>query len=153
MEIRGAVRTLPARAVLALTIYGEARGEPVEGQVAVGWVIKNRAAKRMQTIQEVCLAPAQFSCWWGDDVNALRVRDRARRVLLGEVPADARWLAILQVAHQVLVGAIADPTAGSDHYLTTALYESDPPAWAKTMPVVAVIGRHTFLRDNGLRRA
>jgi hypothetical protein len=37
-EVRAAVKQLPARTVLGLTLWGEARGEPVEGQVAVAWV-------------------------------------------------------------------------------------------------------------------
>jgi N-acetylmuramoyl-L-alanine amidase len=152
-EIRTAVRTLPDRTILGLTVWGEARGEPPMGQIAVAWVIKNRAIQRRQSIAHVCLARSQFSCWWGDDANATAVRERAYRMLTGEVIADAGWLRTLQMAHQVLVGAVADPTQGSDHYLTTALYQ-DPhrPAWASTMPVQCIIGRHTFLRESGLSR-
>lgn len=153
-ELRKAVSQLPDRTVLGLTVYGEARGEPIEGRIAVAWVIKNRAAHRQQSIQKVCLAQWQFSCWWGFDANALAVRDRAFRVLTGEVVADAAWLQTLTLAHQVLVGAVADPTGQADHYLTTALYH-DPhrPSWAADMPVTQVIGRHTFLRDDTVRRA
>lgn len=153
-ELREAVRHLPARAVLSLTVWGEARGEPVEGQVAVAWVIKNRAAKRKQTIQKVCLAPWQFSCWWEDSANATMLAARAETMLSGHIMPEPRWLALLQRCHQVLVGAIPDPTGGADHYLTTTLYRGeDAPTWAGAMPVVATIGRHTFLKDTGERRA
>jgi spore germination cell wall hydrolase CwlJ-like protein len=148
------MRTLPARTVLALTIWGEARGEPRAGRIAVGWVIKNRAAARKQSISQVCLDKWQFSCWWGQDANAQALRLRAERLLVGDVIAEPRWLDTLQLAHQVLVGAVPDPTRGADHYLTTALYEDhDAPTWARAFPVVATIGRHTFLKDDGARRA
>lgn len=153
-DLRMAARTLPARTVMGLTVWGEARGEPIGGRIAVCWVIRNRAEHRNQTIQTVCLARWQFSCWWGNDANALAVRDRAFRVLTGEVIPDAAWLHTLQVAHQVLVGAVADPTGQADHYLTTALYDDAAcPTWAKTMPVAERIGRHIFLRDDTVRRA
>lgn len=153
-EIRAAVRCLPARTVLGLTVWGEARGEPVAGQVAVAWVIKNRAAARRQSVQKVCLAKWQFSCWWEDSANARQLLERAERVLTGELLPEPRWLHLLQLCHQVLVGATPDPTGGADHYLTTTLYRSeDAPTWAGVMPVVATIGRHTFLRDTGERRA
>ncbi len=153
-EVRAAVKQLPARTVLALTCWGEARGEPRDGQIAVCWVIKNRAAYRRQTIQEVCLAKAQFSCWWGEDANAQALRRRAQRVLAGDIVPDPSWLTLLTLAYQVLVGIIPDPTLGGDHYLTQTLYEGeDCPAWAKTMPVAVHIGAHVFLKDDGTRRA
>ena len=31
--------------IMALTVWAEARGEPVDGQRAVAWVLRNRAAK------------------------------------------------------------------------------------------------------------
>lgn len=153
-ELRAAVRTLPDRTILGLTVWGEARGEPVKGRIAVAWVIKNRAANRRQTIAQVCLQRWQFSCWWGSDANAEAVRNRAFRVLTGEVVADANWLETLQVAHQVLVGAVADPTEGADHYVTAALYEdAHRPAWVGIMRVTQRLGRHVFMSDDTARRA
>lgn len=153
-ELRAAAKTLPARTVLGLTVWGEARGEPVEGQVAVAWVIKNRAARRHQTVQYVCLDRWQFSCWWGQDANAQALRARTQRVLTGDIVTDPPWLKILQLAHQVLVGIVPDPTGGADHYLTTTLYQDeDAPTWSKVLPVTQTIGRHTFLKDDGSRRA
>ncbi len=153
-ELHAAVRELPARAVLGLTVWGEARGEPVEGQVAVAWVVKNRAARRRQTIQRVCLAPWQFSCWWENSPNAARLAARAETMLAGRIMPEPIWLALLQRCHQVLVGILPDPTGGADHYLTTTLYQGkDAPTWAAVLPVTTTIGRHTFLTDDGSRRA
>lgn len=56
---------------LARTLWGEARGEPIEGQVAVAWVIRNRAdgarfagqlLGREGAVAHVCLTLWQFSC-------------------------------------------------------------------------------------------
>jgi len=54
-----------------LTIMGEAASEPLEAQIAVAEVIRNRAALRGQTIEQVCLAPRQFS-FWNDRARAAR---------------------------------------------------------------------------------
>jgi hypothetical protein len=54
---------------LALTIYGEARGESHEGQCAVAFVIINRSRKWHKTIREVCYQKNQFSCYNSNDVQ------------------------------------------------------------------------------------
>jgi len=60
---------------MARTLWGEARGESEEGQVAVGHVIKNRVEKKTwygKTIKDVCLKKWQFSCWNENDPNRIR---------------------------------------------------------------------------------
>jgi N-acetylmuramoyl-L-alanine amidase len=52
---------------IALTIYGEARGEQWEGMIAVGFVIMNRRLIWEQGIKQVCFAPNQFSCYNSND--------------------------------------------------------------------------------------
>lgn len=54
---------------LALTIYGEARGESWEGMLGVGFVIVNRSRLWKQSIKEVCYAKNQFSCYLSSDWN------------------------------------------------------------------------------------
>jgi len=147
-EILTQVRLLPARTVLALTLFGECRGEPLAGQIAVGWVIKNRTIRRNQTVARVCLAPWQFSCWIEPGVNHFVLMQHAEDVIAGRMPGEVSWLACLRVANDVLEGTVPDPTGGAVNYLTTQLYESSAaPAWAKTGTVTVVIGHHTFLRE------
>lgn len=147
-DIRSALLTMPSRVVLALTLYGEARGEPPEGREAIAWVVKNRARLRRQTIPEVCLQKWQFSCWWGDDANTQALLTRAEAVLRGTNAGDSAWLQTAAIANRVLIDGGEDVSHGADHYLTTALYRSDhPPYWAKGMTVMATIGRHIFLRS------
>ncbi|MGE9762726.1 cell wall hydrolase [Pseudomonas sp. PDM20] len=50
---------------LAMTIYGEARGQSYESKIAVGWVIRNRLATGRwgKTYKLVVTARLQFTCW------------------------------------------------------------------------------------------
>ena len=62
--------------IMAKTIWGEARGEGRNGQVAVAWVIRNRAERGGwfgNTIREVCLKDQQFSCWNNNDCNKRQI--------------------------------------------------------------------------------
>ncbi len=140
------LRELPDRVVLALTIWGESRGEPVEGQIAVGCVVRNRLKRAINTAprwRDVCLAQEQFSCFNDGDPNAGPVA-RAAVNLMTSVPtpelAQALW-----ISDGVMSGAAKDVTHGATHYLTTALLNAHPPSWAKDQPVLVTIGAHAFL--------
>jgi hypothetical protein len=134
---------LPAPILLALLIWGEARGEPVEGQIAVACVVRNRVLREGHDWRAVCLAPKQFSCFNVDDPNYPKIL-RAADVLLTGTPtpelAQACW-----IAEGVIAGHVLDNTSGAKNYLTTALLQSRPPRWAVDRPILAVIGAHSFL--------
>ena len=134
------------RHVVAGTLWAEARSEPIEGRIAVGNVIRTRARVRRQTTRQVCLAPSQFSCW--ADAGG-RANHLALMAILRALPAitDSLFRECLWIADGLSTGVLLDNVHGADHYLTTQLYDSAPPAWAHPMPVVCVIGRHTFLRS------
>lgn len=131
---------------LARTLWGEARGEPLDGQIAVAWVIRNRAqrpafagvlAGRAGAVMHCCLAPWQFSCWNDSDPN------RAKLLVLREDQCRGQ----MGVASNVLDGLVADPTGGADHYHTIARpawATPWPPDWAATMPETARFGGHVF---------
>lgn len=141
--------------VLWLTLWGEARGEPVEGLVAVGSVIRNRVqgpARFGGTYKDVCLAPRQFSCWNpGDDANHQRVMEQAERLvsdyaIRSTVAYDAATRQIQFIAQGIIGGQLVDNVGYSDHYLTTELFTTKPPTWAKGKTPAAVVGAHTFLK-------
>ena len=107
---------------MARTLWGEARGEPDSGKIAVAWVIRNRAEKSGKSIADVCLQPHQFSCWF--DGQAPKVRTRT----------NAQLGVLLPIARGVLDGQILDNTQGANHYhtiLRPAGVKRWPPAWAE----------------------
>lgn len=133
---------------LALTIYGEARGEPLHGQAAVGCVVRNRTKdpRWPDTYKGVCLQPKQFSCWNpGFDANAQAVRTMGERLVSGG-NADPALRQCGWIAAGVIDGIILDATKGADHYMTEQLYRLATPKWARAMRETARIGSHVFLK-------
>ncbi len=60
--------------LLARCIWGEARGEPIQGKLAVAHVVLNRVKAQSyygKTIRDVILKPWQFSCFNENDPNLL----------------------------------------------------------------------------------
>lgn len=45
------------------TVALEARSQSIEGRAAVARVIQNRAKKWIKTLDQICYAQGQFSCW------------------------------------------------------------------------------------------
>jgi len=137
------LHTLPDRIVLALLIWGESRGEPVEGQIAVANVVRNRLKRAVNTTprwRDVCLAPAQFSCFDANDPNAAAIQNAAALLTTATLtPAleQAQW-----IADGMIIGACQDNTRGSNHYITKQLYQTNPPSWA-TNPICQ-IGSQVF---------
>jgi N-acetylmuramoyl-L-alanine amidase len=137
---------LPDRVVLALLVYGESRGEPLLGQIAVACVVRNRLKLAVNTAprwRDVCLAPKQFSCFNKDDANYPTVLLAADILMTRPLASDLQQA--LWIADGIISGACQDVTAGSVNYLTTQLLESKPPSWARNKPINVVIGHHSFL--------
>lgn len=126
---------------VAKTIYGEARGEPWLGKIAVAWVIVNRhrAGKWFSraSLWATCRVPWQFSCWNEDDPNRA-----ALEALSLDDPAMRECVAAALV---VLTGHEHDPTAGATHYFAPAVV--GPPTWAAGKTAVCSIGGHAFFDD------
>lgn len=123
---------------LARTIWGEARGEGRQGMQAVASVILNRAARPGwwgRSVAEVCLKPAQFSCWLSGDPN--------RRKLEAVDESDPSFATAREIAAAALAGRLADYTFGSTHYHTV----ETAPAWARGHVPCVVIGQHAFYND------
>jgi spore germination cell wall hydrolase CwlJ-like protein len=114
---------------LAKAVYFEARGESLEGQLAVAEVVLNRAAsgRYPTTLCGVVVQPAQFSF--------IR-RGRFPTVNTGS-DAWLRALAIAEIAHNKLADQIP-----SNVLWYHANYVS--PAWGRWHVKVAQIGAHIF---------
>lgn len=137
---------------LICTLLGEAASEPIEGQIAVACVVRTRATHPRwwgRSIKEVCVAPAQFSCWFENNANTARVYGLAEALHLRQDATGARSLIgqLQWIAAGVIDDLLLDNTGGADHYLTRALYQSAAcPSWARGRTPVATIGAHVFLR-------
>ena len=141
-------RDLSDSEILLLTIIGEARGEPVEGQIAVANVILNRSKIRNMSIKDVCLQKYQFSCWNESDPNRAFLIELANKVLKNHYNFYEEYKQIQWIVDGVISSKVSDNTKGRDHYLTTKLFESDKsPSWAENpKSSVLKIGSHVFLR-------
>jgi cell wall hydrolase len=135
------------RIILILTIYGEARGESIEGQIAVGCVIRNRVlqSSKNEIYRDICLAPKQFSCWNKDDPNYQILISLAEK-MMSPIPDNSPIIRqISWIAVGIMNKAIVDVTGGSTHYMTSTLYAENAVTWAYKMKVSKVIGNQTFL--------
>jgi spore germination cell wall hydrolase CwlJ-like protein len=127
---------------MALTMWGEARGQGEEGMRAVGHVIDNRRrlGRHGSFATETVTEAWQFSCWNANDPN--------RAAMLGvlDLPRGSRdyrlWLEARRLANEILAGRSTDPTGGALFYHTTAV----APRWSQGVTPVARIGTHLFFR-------
>jgi N-acetylmuramoyl-L-alanine amidase len=123
---------------LARTLWGEARGEGIDGMTAVACVILNRVKHPGwwgRDASTVCTAKYQFSCWLAGDPN----RDK----LLAVTIADPQYSQAVIIATAALGGHITDITSGADSYFAAG---SPVPKWAVGKKPCAVIGHHQFYR-------
>jgi len=148
-DLRAALNDYSA---LAVTLWAEARDQPIEGLVAIGHVIKNRRAHPTRykatepSYRGIVLAHDQFSCWTpGPDANHQALLALARRVVGGESPDDPAWRECAWVAVGIIEDRLRDRAQGSTHYLTQDLYRDHPPIWATRLRWVADLGSHVFL--------
>lgn len=110
-------------ALLAKVISAEARGEPYDGQVAVGAVILNRIAHPSfpNTLAGVVYEPGAFTC-----------------MIDGQIDQPIASSAY-QAARDALNGA--DPSGGAIYYFNPVTATS---AWIWSRPLLTVIGKHRF---------
>jgi spore germination cell wall hydrolase CwlJ-like protein len=127
---------------MALTMWGEARGQGEEGMRAVGHVIANRwkAKSHGAFVTDTVSAAWQFSCWNKNDPN--RALMLAIDTLKEGSSGHSNWLMAKRLAAEILAGRSEDPTGGALFYHTTAVQ----PAWSRGVTPVTQIGDHLFFR-------
>ncbi len=127
---------------MALTMWGEGRGEGEEAMRAIGHVIRNRwqARRHGAHVTDTVSAAWQFSAWNQGDPN------RARMLDIDTLRRGSRdhqlWLAAKRLATDILAGRSADPTGGALFYHTTGVQ----PAWSRGLVPDAQVGSHLFFR-------
>ena len=109
--------------LLAKVISAEARGEPYNGQVAVGAVILNRVEHPSfpNTLAGVVYEPGAFTCMVDGQID--------------QPIASSAY----QAARDALNGA--DPSGGAIYYFNPVTATS---AWIWSRPLLTVIGKHRF---------
>ena len=123
---------LSEREVFAKTVYAEARGEPVEGQRWVAWVIKNRAYLTGKSIKTICLEPYQFECWNGKN-----------DIIINEEGIYQQILALTDSIRSA--SQSKDPTGGATHYNNPT--KEGYPEWTTRCIKLRKIGNHQFYKD------
>ena len=139
---RGAPDAERALTVLALTLWGEARGTTLAAQRGVAQVIANRVAHPRwwgSTVTGVCLKKWQFTCWVAGDPN--------RAKLATPVSSDGwpPWERACQVAAETMIGYLErDPDLDdATHYFSAPLVRP-PSAWGKNPRLCKKIGGLSF---------
>ncbi|MBC8062039.1 MAG: spore cortex-lytic enzyme [Clostridiaceae bacterium] len=109
--------------LLASLINGESRGEPYEGQVAVGAVVLNRTrdSRFPKTIAGVIYQPGAFTA-----------------TVDGQISAKLEQTSI-NAARDALNGW--DPSGGAVYYFNPAKATN---AWIWSRPLIKIIGKHRF---------
>ena len=109
--------------LLARLVYGEARGEPYKGQVAVAAVVLNRvkSSEFPNSISGVIYQSGAFSCLTDGQFN--------------QPVAESAYRA----AQDALNGW--DPSGGAIYYYNPKTATNK---WIRSRPVISTIGRHVF---------
>ena len=113
--------------LMARAINGEARGEPYEGQVAVGAVILNRVkdSRFPNSISGVIYQPGAFTAVSDGQINA----------------AISEGSTVYKAAQDAINGW--DPTSGCVYYFNPNTATNK---WIWSRPLVKKIGKHRFCK-------
>ncbi|MBT2375765.1 cell wall hydrolase [Pseudomonas fluorescens] len=114
---------------LALNIYHESRGEPIDGQIAVAMVTMNRADWQPSEVCRVVYEKNQFS-WTNSNKN--------------KTQEPIAWARAKRIAKRVVDRKHHDITYGATHFHSHTLH----PAWRKTLKKTTMIGQHVFYTNN-----
>lgn len=116
----GKMVTAEERDLIERVVSAEARGESLQGQMAVAEVIKNRSVLWNRPIEDVLTAEAQFSDPYQGNVSDI-TKEAVARVFDGN--------------ERVL------------DFNATHFYSGPEPYWADTKPCRGMIGGHTFVGE------
>lgn len=118
--------------LVAEAVVYEARGEPLQGQYAVAWVVKNRAegANRFpNSIEDVIHQPSQFSY--------------LRDMHLQLTPSKGDWEIGYKVAYDTIHEEVDSPIGEATHYHA----DHTKPYWSSKLQYVASVGHHIYYQE------
>lgn len=113
--------------LIARAINGEARGEPYEGQVAIGAVILNRVkdSRFPNTVAGVIYQAGAFTAVSDGQINM----------------AIAEGSTVMKAARDAMNGW--DPTDGAVYYFNP---DTATNKWIWSRPLIKIIGKHRFCK-------
>lgn len=113
---------------LALNIYHEARGEPLDGRVAVAQVTMNRVKSKRypNTICEVVYQKSQFS-WTAGNPPITEPKELMEALIMA-----------------IQLDTFDDYAGGATHYYAPA---KASPFWKDKLTLIGSIGNHTFMQE------
>lgn len=149
------IARLTPEQIVAITIWGEARGQTTMLREAIGGVIQNRVrAQRPEwgvTPQGVCLAPAQFSCWTaaGGDQNYSEVIGAVINALDQKSMPGPILQECLRLAWQITGNQLADISGGAVYYYAPKAMRpvGRIPSWAEGKIPTVIIDGTAFFAD------
>ena len=115
--------------IVANTIYAESRGESKAGRYAVASVIWNRHKASGKSLEAVCLAHKQFSCF-NNGVYRPEPIDEREAAILAEFEA---WEGLMKAGRFI-------PSLEADHYCRVDCF----PYWRNGLTNTKIIGAHLF---------
>jgi len=131
---------------LALNVYSESRGEPVDGQIAVAQVTMNRADQAEEKVCDVVFQKGQFS--WTRDVvqrtksGVVRLKKHSPKLH----PRDKQsWDIALAIAEAAIEGGVLKDVVGSATHFRN-IHEAH--RWHKGLRFVKQVGHHRFYVQN-----
>lgn len=118
---------------LSKAIYHEARGEPIDGQIAVAHVILNRtkSQKYPPSVCSVVYQEHQFT-----DIRLSKPNFVSKE-----------WNKAVEVAIFSSTGIVDDPTNGAMYYYNPKKVTKTP-NWVRKLKIVTRIKNHVFLKEN-----
>jgi len=142
--------SLPDLELLALTAYGEARGEGNAGMAAVLSVIGNRSglsgfsdrnifSATGSLYKSIILKPRQFSMYNESDPQ-YQIILRIAKNFSSHLQNNTLLRSAYSLANDLVAGNLPDSTKGATHYHAVSV----SPYWAATLPYLTQIGNHIF---------
>jgi spore germination cell wall hydrolase CwlJ-like protein len=131
---------------LVLAMYGEARGEVLDGKVAVANVILNRVKNRKfpNTICKVVLQKHQF-----ESMKKLKKHVSTKSLPKMNYTDSNIYISIIKLADKILKGEVKDNTKGSTHFFAPIAQKAlgrGLPKWALKLTYTTTIAKHTFYK-------
>ncbi len=134
------MRLITDDALAVLTIWTEAQGEPFEGKVGVGEVIRTRARRKYGsdgTIAGTVARRFQFSAWNDDPLD--------NQLLIKALKLDWGDPIVIECRRAWERSASTQYTMGAVLYCNLDISQ---PTWAKPERLLTKIGHHSFFRDS-----